>query len=177
VPNPNTFTLSAWIRSTSSRGGWIVGMGGSRWGSSTNRDRVIYLQRNGLPTFSVGIGPRSVIAGTTPVNDGQRHLLVATLGPAGMALYVDGTQVASDPSVTTGATYTGNGPADPTPPTNPATPNGYGYWRVGYDSTAGLGPVTPTRDQLAARIDEVAVWQNRQLTSAQVTGLYAGNHW
>lgn len=177
VPNTDTFTLSAWVRSTSTRGGWIVGMGSARWGTSTNRDRVLYLQRNGRPTFSVGIAPRRVIEGPTAVNDGNPHLLVATLGPAGMVLYVDGVQVAANPSVTAGASYTGNEPADQPPPAVPATPDGFGYWRLGYDSTAGLGPVTPTRNQLAARIDEVALWQSTQLGASAVNGLYAQNHW
>lgn len=177
VPNTDVFTIAAWIRTGSARGGWILGMGGARWGTSTNRDRVLYLQPNGHPTFSVGITTRHTIAGTAPVNDGQPHMLVATLGPDGMKLYVDGALVASDSSVTKGAQYTGNEPADPTPPANPATPDGYGYWRVGYDSVAGLGPVTPTRNQLGGRIDEVAVWQNRALSAGNVSALYAQNHW
>ena len=177
VANTNTFTISAWIRSNSTRGGWVLGMGGSRWGTSTNYDRVLYLQRNGRPSFSVGIGPRTTIFGTTAVNDNQPHHLVATLSGAGMALYVDGVLVASNGSVTSGAHYTGNGPADPTPPANPDTPNGFGYWRVGYDATTGLGPVTPTRSQLRGQIDEIAVWQSTALTADAVAGLYAGDHW
>ena len=48
----------------------------------------------------------------------------------------------------------------PPPPAVLPTADGFGYWRVGYDSTAGLGPSAPTRDQIDARIDEVAVWQD-----------------
>lgn len=177
VPNTDTFTLSAWVRTASTRGGWVLGMGGRRWGTSTNYDRVIYLQANGRPSFSVGMGPRTHIFGTTPVNDNLPHHLVATLGSAGMALYVDGVLVASNASVTAGAQYTGNGPADPSPPANPPTPDGLGYWRVGYDATAGLGPVAPTRRQLAGQIDEVAVWQSTVLAASQVADLYAGDHW
>lgn len=177
VSNTDTFTLTAWVRTNTTRGGWVVGMGGSRWGTSANYDRVIYLQRNGRPSFSVGIGPRTNIFGTTSINDNQPHHLVATLSSAGMALYVDGSLVASNPSVTAGAFYTGNGPADPTPPANPATPDGFGYWRVGYDATAGLGPVTPTRSQLRGQIDEVAVWQSTALNAGQVSDLYASDHW
>ena len=177
VANPNTFTLSAWVRTNSTRGGWVVGMGGSRWGTSVNHDRVIYLQRNGRPSFSVGIGPRTAIFGTTAINDNQPHHLVATLSGAGMALYVDGQLVASDPSVTAGASYTGNGPADPTPPANPDTPDGFGYWRVGYDATTGLGPQAPTRSQLGGQIDEIAVWQSTALSAQEVSDLYASDHW
>jgi len=177
VANPDTFTVSAWIRTSTSDGGWVVGMGSARWGTSASRDRVLYVQSNGQPAFSVGIGPRNVLEASTPVNDNQPHLLVGTLGPAGMALYVDGVQVDADPSVTAGAVYTGNEPADQPPPAVPATPDGYGYWRVGYDSTAGLGPAAPSNDQLAGRIDEVAVWETRALTAGDVAGLFAQNHW
>lgn len=177
VPNPDTFTVSAWIRTNSTRGGWILGMGSARWGTSTNRDRVLYLQRNGRPSFAVGIAPRTILAGATSVNNNLPHLLVGTLDPSGMSLYVDGVRVAFNPSVTTGATFTGNEPADQPPPAVPATPNGYGYWRVGYDSTTGLGPSVPSRSQLLGRIDEIAVWQNTALTPSEVTDLYARNHW
>lgn len=176
VPNPDTFTLSAWVKTNSSQGGWILGMGSARWGSSTNRDRVLYLRPNGQPEFSVGIGPRTVIEGPNPINDDTAHLLVATLGPAGMVLYVDGQVVAADNSVTSGASYSGNEPTDPPPATTP-TPDGMGYWRVGYDSTAGFGATSPSEDQLHATIDTVAVWQNRALTPAEVSDLYAQNHW
>lgn len=177
VPNPDTFTVSAWVRTSTPDGGWVIGMGSTRWGTSANRDRVLYVQSNGQPAFSVGIGPRAVLEGAVAVNDNQPHLLVGTLGPAGMALYVDGVQVDADATVTAGAVYTGNEPADQPPPAVPATPDGYGYWRVGYDSTAGLGPAVPANDQLAGRIDEVAVWQNRALTAGDVAGLFAQNHW
>ncbi len=43
-PNADTFTISAWIRTNTTDGGWVLGMGSSRWGPSINRDRVIYLQ-------------------------------------------------------------------------------------------------------------------------------------
>jgi Concanavalin A-like lectin/glucanases superfamily len=168
VPNPDRFTVSAWVSTTTTRGGWVVGMGSSATGASPDRDRVVYLQANGRPGFSVGIGPRVSIQGPTAVNDGLPHLLVGTLGPTGMALYVDGVQVATNPSTTSGAVYAGN---------LPATADGFGYWRVGYDATAGLGPSVPTRNQLTGVVDEVAVWQDRALSAAEVSELYAQNHW
>jgi hypothetical protein len=177
VPNPDTFTISAWIRTNTTRGGWVLGMGSARWGTSANRDRVLYLQRNGRPSFAVGISPRNILAGTTPVNDNQPHLLVGTVAPSGMSLYVDGVRVAYDSTVTAGAYYTGNEPADQPPPAVAATPDGHGYWRVGYDSRTGLGPVVPSRNQLLGRIDEIAVWQTRALTASEVADLYARNHW
>jgi len=176
-PNTDTFTISAWIRTNTTDGGWVLGMGSSRWGPSINRDRVIYLQANGRPAFSVGITPRTVLEGPAPINDNAPHLLVGTLDASGMSLYIDGQLVATDPSVTTGASYTGNEPADPLPPGVPPTPDGMGYWRVGYDATTGLGPSVPNQDQLAGTIDEVAVWEAQALTPTEVYGLYSQNHW
>ncbi len=177
VPNPDTFTISAWVQTTSDQGGWVLGMGSARWGTSVNRDRVLYLRPDGRPAFTVGLAPRTTVQGATPVNDDVPHLLVATVGPSGTVLYVDGVEVDSDPTLTSGAVYTGNEPTDPPPPAVPPTPDGHGYWRVGYDATTGFGPGAPTRDQLSGRVDEVAVWQNRALTASDVAELYAQNHW
>lgn len=177
VPNTDTFTVSAWVRMNSTRGGWVLGMASARWGTSSNRDRVLFVRDDGRPAFTVGQSPRVVVSGPTPVNDGLPHLLVATLGPAGMVLYVDGVAVASDVTVTTGATYTGNEPVDQPPPATAATPDGFGYWRVGYDEAGDLGPDAPSRNQLNGRIDEVAVWQTRALSASAVAALYDQNHW
>lgn len=176
VANPDTFTISAWVQTGSSGGGWVLGMGSARWGASSQRDRVLFVDANGQPAFAVGTAPRTVLTGPA-VNDGQPHYLVGTLGPAGMALYVDGLPVASDSGVTAGAQYTGSEPVDPPPPVTPATPDGFGYWRLGYDTAVDLGPAAPAQNQFDGRIDEVAVWEGRALSASEVAGLYAQNHW
>lgn len=175
--NPDTFTISAWVRTNSNDGGWVLGMASSRWGTSTNRDRVLYVQANGRPSFAVGITPRTLLEGPAPVNDNAPHLLVGTLDASGMSLYVDGQRVAFDATVTAGESYVGNEPADPPPLVVPPTPDGMGYWRVGYDSTFDLGPAAPNQDQLAGTIDEVAVWETQALTPTEVSGLFSQNHW
>lgn len=176
VPNPDTFTISAWVQSGSTGGGWVLGMGSARWGVSSQRDRVLFVDANGQPAFAVGIAPRTILTGPV-VTDGQPHLLVGTLGSDGMALYVDGLPVASDSGVTAGAQYTGSEPTDPPPAVAPPTPDGHGYWRAGYDATADLGPAAPTHDQFDGRVDEVAVWEGRALSATEVADLYAQNHW
>ena len=48
------------------------------------------------------------VASTATYVDGTWHHAAATLSGAGMALYVDGASVASDPATTTAQAFTGN---------------------------------------------------------------------
>ena len=54
------------------------------------------------------------------------------------------------------------------------TPDGEGYWRVGWDSVAGWGLTDAGLDGV---IDDAALFENRVLTPAEVAGLWAANHW
>ena len=63
-------------------------------------------------------GCASVISSGTGFNDGAWHMAVATLGAAGMHLYIDGVQVAQNLAVTTGEATTG-------------------FWRVGCGNLSG----------------------------------------
>ena len=76
----------------------------------TNTGRLIF----GVYQGSVQTSPRP-----RAYNDGQWHHVVASLGPAGMALYVDGVSVGQPSDVTTGQRYNG-------------------YWRVGGDNVDGV---------------------------------------
>ena len=100
--------------------------------------------------------------------------MVASVGPAGTELYVDGVREANDPAQTTAETYTGNEQALPPPAVSPATQDGQGYWRVGWDNLNGWGP---TDFGLNGVVDEAALFENKQLTPAQVAALWAANHW
>src|ERR1019366_5538812 len=86
-----------------------------------------------------------------PINDGRWHQVVATLGPSGMALYVDGQQVASRSDVTQGQAYSG-------------------YWRIGGDQLNG-GPSQPSSNFLAGSIADVAIFP-AVLTSATIGNEY-----
>jgi Concanavalin A-like lectin/glucanases superfamily len=177
-PNLDTFSIAAWIRTTSVTGGRVIGMGSSTWADDVNTDRQIFLNDAGHAVFGVApAGVRHTLISPAAVNDGQPHFLVATLGPAGAQLFVDGVLVAADATVTTAEQYTGNEQQDPPPPAGGSggpTPDGFGYWRVGWDNLSGWGP---TDGGLAGVIDEAAVFENTQLTAAQVAALWAANHW
>jgi hypothetical protein len=177
-PNTDTFTLLAWVRTTSTTGGRVVGMGSSTWASDVNDDRQLVVDDAGHARLDLFPGSAYRLTSTAVVNDGRPHLLVATLGPAGATLYVDGAFQAADPTRTTAGQYTGNEPALPPPPAGgngAPTADGFGYWRVGWDNLVAYGGATDYG--LDGVVDEAAVFENQQLSAAQVVALWKTNHW
>ncbi|MGY1809658.1 LamG-like jellyroll fold domain-containing protein [Blastococcus sp. SYSU D00669] len=140
---PQTFTEEAWFQTTSSAGGRILGFGNASTGVSPSTDRMIYLDASGRVNFGVYIAATARIV-TSPgaYNDGRWHHVVATVGPNGTALYLDGQQVAARSDWRGGHVYTG-------------------FWRIAADASWG-GAATFT-----GRIDEAAVYPVA-LTAAQV---------
>jgi hypothetical protein len=114
--NTQTFTLEAWVKTTTTAGGAILGFANLATGAPGNYDRMIYMANTGQIYF--GAGANKTINSTLPYNNGAWHLIDATFGTGGMALYVDGALVASNATVTEAQVYNG-------------------YWRVGYDSLGG----------------------------------------
>ncbi|MYQ36887.1 Concanavalin A-like lectin/glucanases superfamily protein [Streptomyces sp. LamerLS-316] len=150
--SPAPYSVETWFRTTSTRGGRIVGFGnniGTAAGhTSSISDKLVYLTDGGRLAFGVQSGnSRPTITSAGAYNDGAWHHAVATQGPAGMVLYVDGTAVG----------------------TNAATGNrSYnGYWRVGGDAMTGAWPNRPTSVYFAGQVDETAVYPSA-LTAAQV---------
>ncbi len=151
TPGSNTFTAEAWFQTTSSSGGKIVGFGDAASGNSSNYDRQIYLDNAGHLVFGVYNNATFTVSTPGTYNDGNWHQVVGAMSAAGMALYVDGKRVATDPGTTTGQAYDG-------------------YWRVGGDSLEGW-PSQPTSDFLAGNIDEVSIYPTA-LGLAQVQQQY-----
>lgn len=137
--NPTTFSIEAWFKTTTTVGGKIVGFGTSQTGSSGSFDRQIWMSNSGQLYFGVYTGAIKTINSASSYNDGNLHHVVATLSSAGMFLYIDGSQAASDATTTTAQNYTG-------------------YWRIGYDNLANWGTGTPTSYYFNGTIDEVAVY-------------------
>lgn len=146
VTGPNVFTVEAWFNTTTTNGGKIVGFGNRDSGNSTSYDRHVYMTNNGQLRFGVYPGFEATVGNSTRYNDGQWHHVVATLGPAGMALYVDGRLTGQRGDVTTAQSYNG-------------------YWRVGGDRSWSGG------QWFNGRIDEVAVYDTA-LTAAQAQRHY-----
>jgi PKD repeat protein len=132
------FSTELWFRTTTTRGGKLIGYGSARTGSSGSYDRHVYMLNDGRLTFGVYPGAVRAVSTTASYNDGQWHHMVATLSSDGMRLYVDGQLRASNASVTTAQQYTG-------------------YWRIGGDNLSGW-PSRPSSDYFAGAIDEVAVY-------------------
>ncbi|HYJ75917.1 MAG TPA: PKD domain-containing protein [Kineosporiaceae bacterium] len=152
VAGPNVFSVEAWFRTTTTTGGKIMGFGNAASGSSSSYDRHVYMDNAGRLRFGVYTKAVHVVGNGTAYNDGAWHHVVGTLGPQGLAFYVDGALAGSDPATTSAQGYNG-------------------YWRVGGDTLGTSWPGTPTSSNFAGSIDEVAVYSTA-LTAAQVQDHY-----
>jgi PKD repeat protein len=150
---PDTFTTQVWIRTTTNRGGRIFGFGDLQNGNSGHRDRHIYMNNAGRLIFGVRAqnGNLRTLVSTRSYNDGQWHMVTATMSPAGMVLYVDAAAVAQRADITQGEAY-------------------LGYWRLGGDNLNGW-PNTPTTRNFIGTVDEVAVYPTA-LTQSKINAQY-----
>lgn len=150
--SPTPYSVETWFRTTSTSGGRIVGYGNNigteRGHTSSISDKLVYLTNDGRLAFGVQSGnSRPTITSAGSYNDGDWHHAVATQGPSGMVLYVDGEAVGTN-------TATGNRSYN-------------GFWRVGGDAMNNAWPNRPTSDYFAGQVDETAVYPSA-LTAAQV---------
>jgi hypothetical protein len=138
MPAPQKFSAEVWFRTTTSRGGKILGFGSSNNQFSTTKDRHLYMHDDGRLTF--GVFRRTFRTLTSPLayNDGKWHHVVASLGVSGMQLSVDGERVATRSLPTQARAY-------------------QGYWQLGVDSLTGW-PSPPSSSYFAGSLDEFAVY-------------------
>jgi hypothetical protein len=153
--NPVTFTLELWFKTTSTTGGALMAFTSTTTGTPANWDRIIYLDSNNRIAFGAQPSATTVRALTGAYNDGQWHHVAASLGAAGMKLYIDGALIATNAAKTTAQVFTG-------------------YWRWGGVPIGGWY-LAPTTSYLTGTIDEVAVYPT-QLTDNEVARHYAANH-
>ena len=149
---PANFTIETWFKTTTP-GGRLVGFGNYQTGTSTSYDRLVYLTNTGKLVFGVYPNTVRVIQSPGTYLDGQWHMVAASLSStAGMRLYVDGTQVAADPSTTTGENTTG-------------------YWRVGYDNVYNWTD-SPSNWSFNGAMDEAAIFSSA-LPASAIAAQYA----
>ncbi|MCW2867498.1 MAG: signal peptidase [Marmoricola sp.] len=151
VTGPAVFSVEAWIRTTTTSGGRILGFGDAGASTaSTTVDRQLYVGTNGKVYFGVGTS-KTVVASNAALNDGRWHHVVGTYatGAGGMLLYVDGVRQAATGTAT------------------PAT--GTGYWRAGAEvlSTWTMGP----DNYYDGSLEELAVYTTT-LSAARVKAHY-----
>jgi signal peptidase I len=156
---PTTYTLETWFKVSSgyNQGGKLVGFetsqtGVSNSGSGGQYDRMIYMDGGGHLWFGVWTGAATAIESPAAYNDGNWHYVVATMSATGMALYMDGVQVATNAN-TVSQTYASGG-----------------WWRFGCGNlnswgtaSTWTGPNAPSAQQnypLLGSLDEMAVYSS-----------------
>jgi hypothetical protein len=169
ITGQTPLTVIAWIKAAPGTNGKVVGFEKPQTGvaapSIGTYDRMLYVDGSGNAWFGVYNGAYFAITSPSVVADNAWHMLVGTLGPSGMRLYVDGVQVASNANTGGEATT--------------------GWWRAGCGNLAGWGAswngannpgidstVTMNRTFNNGSIDEVSIHAS-QLTAAQISFLYA----
>jgi signal peptidase I len=139
---PQTFTIEAWIRTTSSDGGKIIGFERERTGTSSQYDRHLYMDTTGRVRFGIYDDNTTArtVASPAPLNDGAWHHVVGTLTGANgtMTLYVDGVAVGAQSAITA-ETFTG-------------------WWRVGCGQLGGWPTAPSGMQSFIGVIDEAAVY-------------------
>ncbi|MGW6855006.1 DNRLRE domain-containing protein [Streptomyces xanthophaeus] len=147
----SSYSVETWFKTNTTRGGKLIGFGNNQARGSSNYDKHVYMTNNGRLVFGVYTGATRTITTAAAYNDNQWHHVVATQGPGGMTLYVDGVQRGTL-NVTTHENFAG-------------------YWHVGGDSLGGW-PDRPTSEYWAGQLDESAVYPT-VLGAAQVQNHYA----
>ncbi|MFE2252434.1 DNRLRE domain-containing protein, partial [Streptomyces lavendulae] len=147
----STYSIETWFRTATTQGGKLVGFGNQQINGSSQYDKHVYMTDDGRLVYGVYTGATRTITTAASYNDDKWHHVVATQGPGGMTLYVDGAQKGTL-NVTTHENFSG-------------------YWRVGFDGLGGW-PDRPTSEHFAGLIDETAVYPG-VLSAAQVQNHYA----
>ncbi len=164
-PGPQTFSVVAWFRTTTS--GSIIGFSDAQ--SNTGQgdwDRHLWVDPAGHVVFGVYPGTTFEVSSgaTTPRNyaDGAWHFAVATVAPASatrgtVLLSVDGTRVAGS---------IGN---EPITASQPAQAYG-GWWHLGWSNVVNGWPDPPTSAFWNGNLADLAVFPVA-LTAPQITAL------
>jgi|GEM_PF-2703475 len=153
LTNPQTFSLSLWFKTTTTKGGVLLGFGDSQLGTAANFDRNLYLDNAGAIHFGLWTGAYQKVNTAAVYNDNAWHHVVASLSPSsGMSLYVDGVLATNNAAVNSAQIYNG-------------------WWRIGDNNLSGW-PQQPASFYFKGQIDEVSMF-NRALSANEVAAIYA----
>lgn len=151
-PSTDEFTIQIRFK-TLVGGGRLIGFSSEMQGDSPSFDRHLFLTDDGRVAFGVWPGAVHIISSPLSYLDDAWHQATATLSADGMKLYVDGTLVAHDPSVTRGQSLSG-------------------YWRIGYESMFNWGPLSPTNWLFGGTLTHGAVYSTA-LTPDQIAAQWS----
>jgi serine protease AprX len=151
--NPEGFSVVGWFETSTTSGGSVIGFSNNQGnGSQAEWDRQLWIDNSGKVVWGVYPGGTQEITSPASYNNGAWHMVVAEIGPAGQQLWVDGTEVASNSSVTSAQNYTG-------------------YWHLGYGNGESNWPDSPSSAYLAGSLSQVGVVPT-QLSASQISTLY-----
>lgn len=149
--DPTVFSLVAWVNTSSTSGGSIIGFATNQADKGVNADRMIWVDDAGHVVFEVQKGTiDNEITSTNVVDDGAWHFVVATFSASGMFLYVD-NQVVSNTAITTVKSYAG-------------------YWHLGWSGNAELTDASSDAN-LTGSLADAAVLSSA-LSASSVSSLY-----
>jgi hypothetical protein len=150
--NPTAFSTSLWFK-TSTPGAIAGGTTEQSSVTVTHWDRNLWIDQAGHLVWAINDNGGALDEVSSPgvYDDGTWHQIVATYGPAGEFLYVDGALVASNVNATAGQNY-------------PM------YWHLGYAQMLGW-PDANVSDYFQGSLAQAALYTT-QLSQANVTALY-----
>jgi signal peptidase I len=154
--DPTTFSLELWFRTTTTRGGKLIGFERTQDETGGAYDRHVFMRDDGRLVYGGWAAPQvRTISSVASYNDGSWHHLVLTAVPHGQqqdaVMYVDGAAVAAGTTTRTGF-YAG-------------------WWRAGYGSLP-VGAGYPTSRAFDGSIDQVAIYRT-SLSAARVAAHYS----
>jgi hypothetical protein len=164
--SPSTQTAYFKVSSGYANGGVLMSLSSDQSNANVSPalggDHQVWLDDSGHVVFGIaqgtsGTGTRTEISSAATshtYNDGSWHQVVASVGPLGMVLTVDGTQVANNATVTSGFTYSSPG----------------AYWHLGY-GYASTWADAPTDSYLNGWLADAAVVP-AQLNHTTAASLY-----
>ncbi|MHB8244739.1 MAG: LamG domain-containing protein [Acidimicrobiales bacterium] len=147
----NTFTQLAWFETTTS--GSILSFENVQGNTSVSEwDRMIWLDPSGHVVAGVYPGSTQEVVSPKAYNDGKWHLAAVTVSAAGFFLYIDGSLVQSNTSVTSAQGYSG-------------------WWHIGWSNAPQGWPDPPSSAFFSGSLAGVAIIPTA-LTGSEISALY-----
>ncbi|RYZ93071.1 MAG: LamG domain-containing protein [Proteobacteria bacterium] len=150
IINPQTFTISAWMKISGARGGIIAHFANARQGAASSRDRFFAVSTSGQLEFGVYNSSIKMITSPLSYNDGNWHHVAVRYSASVATLFVDGVNIGS---------------------LNLGTAQGYdGYWRLGGGDQTNWGILNTVSPTFLGVLDELAIF-SAALSDAEISAL------